>query len=132
MFPILVKAVSSICLLLLISSCSTKPLSNKDDWNLIWSDEFEDGVIDTANWTFDLGTGAPSFSDYGESSTYFSPEGFPSDNFSVRWEGQIKIDYTSEYTFYTISDDGVRLPLVSITEPTKKIVEEALKLAKLI
>ena len=31
-----------------------------------------------------------------------------------------------------LSDDGVRLPLVSITEPTKKIVEEALKLAKLI
>ena len=109
MFPILVKAVPSICLLLLISSCSTKPLSNKDDWNLIWSDEFEDGVIDTANWTFDLGTGAPSFSDYGESSPYFSPEGFPTDNFSVRWEGKIKIDYSSEYTFYLISDDGVRL-----------------------
>jgi len=109
LFPILVKAVPSICLLLLISSCSTKPLSNKDDWNLIWSDEFEDGVIDTANWTFDLGTGAPSFSDYGESSPYFSPEGFPTDNFSVRWEGKIKIDYSSEYTFYLISDDGVRL-----------------------
>ena len=31
-----------------------------------------------------------------------------------------------------LSDDSVRLPLVSITEPTKKIVEEALKLAKLI
>ena len=31
-----------------------------------------------------------------------------------------------------LSDDGVRLPLVSITESTKKIVEEALKLAKLI
>jgi len=31
-----------------------------------------------------------------------------------------------------LSEDGVRLPLVSITEPTKKIVEEALKLAKLI
>ncbi len=31
-----------------------------------------------------------------------------------------------------LSDDGVRLPLVSITESTKKIVEEALKSAKLI
>ncbi len=31
-----------------------------------------------------------------------------------------------------LSDDSVRLPLVSITESTKKIVEEALKLAKLI
>ena len=31
-----------------------------------------------------------------------------------------------------LSDDGVRLPLVSITESNKKIVEEALKLAKLI
>ena len=31
-----------------------------------------------------------------------------------------------------LSDDSVRLPLVSTTESTKKIVEEALKLAKLI
>ena len=31
-----------------------------------------------------------------------------------------------------LSEDGVRLPLVSTTESTKKIVEEALKLAKLI
>ena len=31
-----------------------------------------------------------------------------------------------------LSEDGVRLPLVSITESTKKIVEEALKSAKLI
>ena len=38
-----------------------------------------------------------------------NPKDFPNDNFSVRWEGQIKIDQSSKYTFYTISDDGVKL-----------------------
>ncbi|NQU83964.1 MAG: hypothetical protein HQ536_04610, partial [Parcubacteria group bacterium] len=33
----------------------------------------------------------------------------PSDNFSVRWIGKIKIDETRDYNFWTWSDDGVRL-----------------------
>jgi len=31
------------------------------------------------------------------------------DNFSISWSGVVKADYTTEYTFYTSSDDGVRL-----------------------
>ncbi|MDP4238275.1 MAG: glycoside hydrolase family 31 protein [Bacteroidota bacterium] len=31
------------------------------------------------------------------------------DNFSIRWTGQILPQYTDSYTFYTKSDDGVRL-----------------------
>jgi hypothetical protein len=31
------------------------------------------------------------------------------DNFSVRWSGQVQAQFSEEYTFYTISDDGVRL-----------------------
>lgn len=31
------------------------------------------------------------------------------DTFSVRWTGQILAQYSEEYTFYTTSDDGVRL-----------------------
>lgn len=31
------------------------------------------------------------------------------DNFSIRWTGQIQPRFSEEYTFYTISDDGVRL-----------------------
>lgn len=31
------------------------------------------------------------------------------DNFSIRWTGQILVPYTDQYTFYTKSDDGVRL-----------------------
>ena len=31
------------------------------------------------------------------------------DTFSARWTGQIEAPYTGTYTFYTISDDGVRL-----------------------
>ncbi|MDX2212174.1 MAG: PA14 domain-containing protein [Oculatellaceae cyanobacterium bins.114] len=32
-----------------------------------------------------------------------------SDTFSVRWKGQIQPRYSEEYTFYTSTDDGVRL-----------------------
>ena len=78
-------------------------------WELIWNDEFNTKNIDLKNWAFDTGTGAPSFKEFGVSSPYFIPKNFPADNFSVRWEGKIKIDHSSDYTFYTISDDGVRL-----------------------
>ena len=36
-------------------------------------------------------------------------EGVPNDNFSARWSGQIRVERTGEYTFYTQTDDGVRL-----------------------
>ena len=33
----------------------------------------------------------------------------PRDNFSVRWTGQVQAQYSEEYTFFTRSDEGVRL-----------------------
>jgi len=36
-------------------------------------------------------------------------EGFPSDNFSVRWTGKIKPKQDGDYVFYLCSDDGSRL-----------------------
>ncbi|MCE9566013.1 MAG: putative Ig domain-containing protein [Planctomycetes bacterium] len=33
----------------------------------------------------------------------------PTDHFSARWSGQVQPEYTGKYTFYTQSDDGVRL-----------------------
>jgi ribosomal protein L35AE/L33A len=33
----------------------------------------------------------------------------PADNFYVRWTGQVEARYSETYTFYTYSDDGVRL-----------------------
>jgi regulation of enolase protein 1 (concanavalin A-like superfamily) len=45
---------------------------------------------------FDWGTRAPHAS-------------MNSDNFSVRWTGQVIPEYSENYTFYTQSDDGVRL-----------------------
>jgi len=83
--------------------------SELDEWNLVWQDEFGDSTINTADWEFDLGTGAPVFDVYGISSPIFVPEGFPKNNFSVRWKGKLKTEHSSEYTFYTVSDDGVRL-----------------------
>ena len=76
--------------------------SELDEWNLVWQDEFGDSTINTADWGFDIGTGAPVFDVYGISSPIFIPEGFPKDNFSVRWEGTLKTEYSSEYTFYTV------------------------------
>ena len=95
-------------ILFAIQSCKAND-HQINGWKLIWSDEFNSSEIDLSSWTFDIGTGAPSFEEYGVSSPYFAPKNFPNDNFSVRWEGQIKIDQSSTYTFYIISDDGVRL-----------------------
>ena len=89
-------------------SCEQKDKQLRD-WRLVWGDEFNSETIDLSSWAFDIGTGAPSFEQYGISSPYFTPKDFPNDNFSVRWEGQIKIDHSGAYTFYIISDDGVRL-----------------------
>jgi uncharacterized repeat protein (TIGR01451 family) len=45
---------------------------------------------------FNWGTGAPAFSIDG-------------DTFSVRWTGEVEACYSETYTFYTNTDDGVRL-----------------------
>ncbi|HEY9845321.1 MAG TPA: family 16 glycosylhydrolase, partial [Candidatus Caenarcaniphilales bacterium] len=45
---------------------------------------------------FDWGTGAPHPS-------------VAADNFYIRWTGQVQPRYSETYTFYTLSDDGVRL-----------------------
>jgi hypothetical protein len=50
-----------------------------------------DAVID-----FNWGTGSPASE-------------VPNNRFSVRWTGQVEPLYSETYTFYTVSDDGVRL-----------------------
>ena len=35
--------------------------------------------------------------------------GIGTDNFSVRWTGQVQAQFTESYTFSTVSDDGIRL-----------------------
>ena len=78
-------------------------------WKLVWNDEFDSNTINYSMWQHDIGTGAPIYEDFGESSSEFAPLGFPEDQFSVSWEGYILPEFTSEYTFYIIADDGVRL-----------------------
>jgi hypothetical protein len=41
--------------------------------------------------------------------TNFSPKGIGPDTWSARWTGQVKPANSETYTFYTTSDDGVRL-----------------------
>src|SRR5262245_53224841 len=36
-------------------------------------------------------------------------DGVEADTFSVRWSGQVQPRYSEQYTFFTVSDDGVRL-----------------------
>ena len=45
------------------------------------------------------------------------------DTFSARWTGQIEAPYSGTYTFYTVSDDGVRLWVngVQLRESTGRI-----------
>ena len=45
---------------------------------------------------FNWGSGSPSPS-------------LPSDGFSIRWAGEVQPQFTQTYTFYTLTDDGVRL-----------------------
>src|SRR5262249_23907022 len=45
---------------------------------------------------FDWGTGSPAAS-------------VPVDHFSARWTGQVQAQFSETYTFYTNSDDGIRL-----------------------
>lgn len=49
-----------------------------------------------ATVNFDWGTGTPDAT-------------VGADSFSVRWTGQVQAKFTETYTFYTTSDDGVRL-----------------------
>ena len=49
---------------------------------------------------FDWGSGPPT-----------GVEGMPEDDFSVRWEGILRVPATDEYVFYLGSDDGSRLYL---------------------
>jgi hypothetical protein len=51
---------------------------------------------DDAGVNFDWSTGSPG-------------PGIPTNQFSVRWTGQVIPRYSQTYTFYTVSDDGVRL-----------------------
>ena len=95
---------------MICSSCGKQQINlDIPGWKLIWNDEFENYQLDSTNWTFDIGTGAPEFAEYGSSTLQFLPDDFPSDNFSIRWEGKINIEKGGKYTFYTIADDGVRL-----------------------
>ncbi|MGS2761883.1 PA14 domain-containing protein [Sinomicrobium sp. M5D2P9] len=50
-----------------------------------------------ANVDFDWGTGSPDATRLG------------TDQFSVKWSGQVQALYDEEYTFYVHSDDGVKL-----------------------
>ena len=69
-------------ILFAIQSCKAKD-HQINGWELVWSDEFKSSEIDLSSWTFDIGTGAPSFEEYGVSSPYFAPKNFPNDLITI-------------------------------------------------
>ena len=82
--------ISLTLLLLLFAFQSCKGKNQKiDGWKLVWSDEFNGQQIDLSSWEFDIGTGAPSFEEYGISSPYFTPKDFPNDTF--QYAGKVKL-----------------------------------------
>jgi hypothetical protein len=60
---------------------------------------------------FDVELGDPGFS--SNANIFFGPGGFTGlwDNFVVTWSGDIYIPATGDYSFYIVSDDGVRLTI---------------------
>jgi unsaturated chondroitin disaccharide hydrolase len=63
--------------------------------------------FDNSNFTGKTVSRVDSQVDFTWSSAPIS--GFGADTFSVRWTGTVIPKYAEKYTFYTVSDDGVRL-----------------------
>ncbi len=114
------KPILFLGFLIIISGLNGIPPSNSElgGWDIVWQDEFNDSTINSSDWEFDIGTGAPVFDVYGISSPLFIPEGFPKDNFSVRWKGKLKTEYhlTTPSTPYqmTVSDYTLMITLLLI------------------
>jgi PA14 domain/FG-GAP-like repeat len=85
---------------------------------------YSDLVIDSSKQGFVGGVSAAYFADTKleravlerrETSVYYAAgneapaPGVGRDNFSVRWSGKIRANFDESYTFYTTTDDGVRL-----------------------
>ncbi len=85
---------------------------------------YSDLVIDASKQGFVGGVSAAYFADTKlerpvlerrETSVYYAAgneapaPGVGRDNFSVRWSGKIRANFDETYTFYTTTDDGVRL-----------------------
>ena len=49
--------MKSFILLLFLIALSVSQLSAQD-WNLVWSDEFDGSSLNSANWQYDVGTGS--------------------------------------------------------------------------
>jgi hypothetical protein len=105
--------IGLICALTLMSSCvggvdsteieSSQLAQARSTGTGLKAEYFSDMALGTLVLTrvdstvnFDWGTGAPA-------------SGLATDRFSVRWTGQIEALYSETYTFYTQSDDGIRL-----------------------
>jgi beta-glucanase (GH16 family) len=105
----IIRLIKLSTVFIFIMGCSHISQFNSHDWKLVWQDEFDGPSINYNDWTFDLGTGAANYTEYGVSSTEFVPDGFPNDHFSVRWDGFVIPEFTEDYTFNIVADDGVRL-----------------------
>ena len=52
-------------LLVLILSVIFTPLTSAQDWQLVWSDEFDGTAVDSTKWSFQIGDGCPELCGWG-------------------------------------------------------------------
>lgn len=58
--------ILATALLLSCSSPEKNPSENRNDYELVWSDDFEyEGLPDTAKWSYDVGDGCPDLCGWG-------------------------------------------------------------------
>jgi len=63
-----------------------------------------------------------------------APAGLPADGFSVRWIGEVDVPFSETYTFFTNTDDGVRLwvndvPLLDLWSNRRSVTEAKASIA---
>jgi beta-glucanase (GH16 family) len=57
------RIVLLLATVFLVSSCDI--FFGNDDWELVWSDEFNGAVLDSAYWNYEIGNGAPVLPGWG-------------------------------------------------------------------
>jgi hypothetical protein len=107
--PTFDQAGSTNTVIVRVTDNGVPPLSNSQGFSTLVSNtglkgdyfagtNFDSLVLtrDDAQVNLDWSTGSPG-------------PGIPTNQFSVRWTGRVVPRYSQTYTFYTVSDDGVRL-----------------------
>jgi beta-glucanase (GH16 family) len=66
--------IRTLFLLLLLPLFACQP-GTEDNWQLVWSDEFDGPAINEENWSFEIGDGCPNLCGWGNNELqYYTQE----------------------------------------------------------